>query len=125
MDETLALLAAFALVLACGVFVAAEFSFLSVNRTAVEYKAREGDNGAKGVLAALQGLTTQLSGAQVGITLTNLAIGFLAEPAISGLLHGPLTDWGLSRGAAKSVGAVVALTLATIVTMVLGELVPQ
>ncbi len=125
MNETLALLAAFALVLACGVFVAAEFAFLSVNRTAIEQQARAGDSGAKGVLSALQNLTTQLSGAQVGITLTNLAIGFLAEPAISDLLRGPLTDWGLSDGAANSVGAIVALTLATIVTMVLGELVPQ
>ncbi|HUR74294.1 MAG TPA: hemolysin family protein [Sporichthya sp.] len=125
MTETFALLAAFALVLACGVFVAAEFAFLSVNRTSIEQAARSGDSGAKGVLAALQSLTTQLSGAQVGITLTNLAIGFLAEPAISDLLHGPLTDWGLSSSAAGTVGAIVALTLATIVTMVLGELVPQ
>jgi CBS domain containing-hemolysin-like protein len=123
--EVIALLAAFALVLACGGFVAAEFAFLSVNRTAIEQAARTGDSGARGVLAALQSLTTQLSGAQVGITLTNLAIGFLAEPAISDLLNGPLTDWGLSEKAADTVGAVVALTLATIVTMVLGELVPQ
>ncbi len=125
MNETIALIAAFALVLACGLFVAAEFAFLSVNRTAIEQAARSGDSGAKGVLAALQNLTTQLSGAQVGITLTNLAIGFLAEPAISELLRGPLTDWGLSSGGAKTVGAIVALTLATIITMVLGELVPQ
>lgn len=125
MNPTIALLAAFVLVLACGVFVAAEFAFLSVNRTAVEQAARGGDAGAKGVLAALQSLTTQLSGAQVGITLTNLAIGFLAEPAISELLDGPLTGWGLSENGAKTVGAIVALTLATIVTMVLGELVPQ
>jgi CBS domain containing-hemolysin-like protein len=76
--EVIALVAAFALVLACGVFVAAEFAFLSVNRTAIEQAARTGDGGARGVLSALQGLTTQLSGAQVGITLTNLAIGFLA-----------------------------------------------
>lgn len=125
MNEYAALSAAFALVLACGLFVAAEFAFLSVNRTAIEQQARAGDSGAKGVLAALQNLTTQLSGAQVGITLTNLAIGFLAEPAISDLLHDPLTGWGLSDNGAKTVGAIVALTLATIVTMVLGELVPQ
>jgi CBS domain containing-hemolysin-like protein len=123
--EAIALLAAFALVLACGVFVAAEFAFLSVNRTTIEQAARSGDGGARGVLAALQSLTTQLSGAQVGITLTNLAIGFLAEPAISDLLDGPLTGWGLSDNGAETVGAVVALTIATLVTMVLGELVPQ
>lgn len=125
MTEAIALLAAFALVLACGVFVAAEFAFLSVNRTAIERSARSGDSSAKGVLTALQTLTTQLSGAQVGITLTNLAIGFLAEPAISDLLRPHLTDAGLSEGASDTVGAIIALTAATIVTMVLGELVPQ
>ncbi len=125
MGDAAALVAAFALILACGVFVAAEFALLSVNRTFVEQAAAKGEPGARGVLASLRSLTTQLSGAQVGITLTNLAIGFLAEPTVSGLLKPHLTDWGLSEGQARPVGAAVALLLATILTMVLGELVPQ
>jgi CBS domain containing-hemolysin-like protein len=125
MADAAQLLAAFALVLACGVFVSAEFALLSVNRPALEKAARDGDAGARGVLTALQSLTTQLSGAQVGITLTNLAIGFLAEPAISDLLRPPILDWGLSRGAADTVCAATALAVATVVTMVCGELVPQ
>jgi CBS domain containing-hemolysin-like protein len=119
------LLAAFILVLACGVFVSAEFALLSVNRPALEQSAREGDTGAKGILTALQSLTTQLSGAQVGITLTNLAIGFLAEPTVSDLLKPRFEDWGLSSGGAHTASAAAALALATVVTMVLGELVPQ
>lgn len=119
------LLAAFLLVLACGVFVSAEFALLSVNRSALEQAVREGDEGARGVLTALQSLTTQLSGAQVGITLTNLAIGFLAEPTVSDLLRPRFEDWGLSSGGAHTASAAVALALATVVTMVLGELVPQ
>ena len=47
---------------------------------------------------ALRSLSTQLSGAQVGITVTNLAIGFLAEPAIADLIDGPLTAVGRARG---------------------------
>jgi CBS domain containing-hemolysin-like protein len=125
MADAAQLLAAFALVLACGVFVSAEFALLSVNRPAVEKAARDGDQGARGVLTALQSLTTQLSGAQVGITLTNLAIGFLAEPAVSDLLRPPFLDWGLSRGAADTLSAATALAAATVVTMVIGELVPQ
>ena len=64
---------------AAGVFVAAEFSFVTVDRTKVAQAAAEGDASAAGVQRALRSLSTQLSGAQVGITITNLAIGFLAE----------------------------------------------
>jgi CBS domain containing-hemolysin-like protein len=78
------------LVFAAGVFVAAEFSFVTVDRSRVARAAESGDVGAAGILKALRSLSTQLSGAQVGITITNLAIGFLAEPAISSLIKGPL-----------------------------------
>ena len=58
-----------------------------------------GDSGAQGVQRALKSLSTQLSGAQVGITVTNLAIGFLAEPAIAELVDGPLPRAGMPEGA--------------------------
>lgn len=125
MTEFAALAVAGLLVLACGLFVAAEFAFLAVDRHAVERAAKAGDHSARGVLTALRTLTTQLSGAQVGITLTNLAIGFIAEPAVSDLLHDPLMGRGLSEGAAGTISAAVALTGATVVTMVFGELTPQ
>ena len=124
MTEALLLLAAAALVVACGVFVAAEFSFVGVDRAAVEREA-EHDRRARGVLAALRSLSTQLSAAQLGITVTNLAIGFLAEPAIARLLTGPLTALGLSGSGASAVSLVVALSLSTAVTMIFGELVPK
>ncbi len=87
----LLLLLALALVAACGVFVAAEFAFVTVDRAQVELEAASGDAGAQGLQKALRTLSTQLSGAQVGITVTNLAIGYLAEPSISDLIDGPLT----------------------------------
>ena len=90
----LLLLVSLALVAACGLFVAAEFSFVTVDRPSVERAAADGDEGARGVQLALRSLSTQLSGAQVGITVTNLAIGFLAEPAISDLIDGPLLAGG-------------------------------
>jgi CBS domain containing-hemolysin-like protein len=124
-EDLIRLAAAFALVLACGLFVAGEFSLLSVNRTVVSQQAKAGDHAAKGVLAALRSLTTMLSGAQVGITLTNLAIGFLAEPAVSNLLAPQLVEFGMSEGAAEGTSGAVALLGATVVTMVYGELIPQ
>src|ERR1044072_950564 len=87
------------LIAICGVFVAAEFAFVTVDRGQVERAAQQGDRAAEGVLPAIRSLSTQLSGAQVGITVTNLGIGFLAEPAISEILDGPLEAMGLPDGA--------------------------
>ncbi|MDQ3450784.1 MAG: CNNM domain-containing protein, partial [Actinomycetota bacterium] len=86
MTEWILLASALVLVAACGGFVAAEFALVTVDRSSVERAAAAGDSGADGILAALRSLSTQLSGAQVGITITNLAIGFLAEPAIAKLI---------------------------------------
>jgi len=114
-----------ALMVACGVFGAAEYSFVAVDRAAVERAAQSGDRAAVGVRKALRSLSTQLSGAQVGVTITNLVIGFLAEPAIAGLLRPPLAAAGLPPGAVTGVAVSVALVLATVATMLIGELVPK
>jgi CBS domain containing-hemolysin-like protein len=114
-----------ALILACGAFVAAEFAFITVDRRTVEDRAQRGEGWAKRLLAALQSLSTQLSGAQLGITITNLAIGFLAEPAIAHLLKSPLHAIGLGKSAVPAVAAAIALVLATAFTMLFGELVPK
>ncbi|MBB3086953.1 hemolysin family protein [Geodermatophilus sabuli] len=113
------------LVLACAGFVAFEFALVTVDRATVEREVDAGRPRAAGVLSAMQTLSTQLSGAQLGITVTNLAIGFVAEPSIAALLEGPLASLGLSGGAARSVSITLALVLATALTMVFGELVPK
>ena len=113
------------LILACGVFVAAEFSFVTVDRSRVDQEAAGGDTGAQGVQRALRSLSTQLSGAQVGITITNLAIGFLAEPAISEIVDGPLEAAGLPANAVGPVAVALGLGVSTVLTMIFGELVPK
>jgi CBS domain containing-hemolysin-like protein len=123
--EWLLLAASLVLMLACGVFVAAEFSFVTVDRASIERAAASGDKGAEGTLTALRSLSTQLSGAQLGITITNLAIGYLAEPAIGSLLRDPLAAAGLEGGAQRGVAYGIALVLSTVVTMLVGELVPK
>lgn len=125
MTEWLLLAVSFALMLACGVFVAAEFSFVTVDRATVERQAQAGDRGAQGTLKALRTLSTQLSGAQLGITITNLAIGFLAEPAIGRMLENPLTSLGLEDGSLRVASYAIGLTLSTIATMLVGELIPK
>ncbi len=113
------------LVVACGGFVAAEFALVTVDRAAVNQEVEAGDDKARGLLSALKSLSTQLSGAQLGITLTNLAIGFLAEPAVAHLMHAPLRGIGLSSGAVRAVSVTLALLMATATTMIYGELVPK
>ncbi|MEA2288475.1 MAG: magnesium and cobalt exporter, family [Solirubrobacteraceae bacterium] len=125
MIELLLILASLALVAACGAFVAAEFSFITVDRSSVERAAEAGDAKARGVLGALRSLSTQLSAAQLGITVTNLMIGVLAEPAIAGVIDGPLESAGVPGSAVTGVSVTLALVLATGMTMVFGELVPK
>jgi len=125
MTATLLLVISLLLVVACGMFVAAEFAFVTVDRNRVYRAAETGEPGAAGVQKALRSLSTQLSGAQVGITVTNLAIGFLAEPAIADLVDTPLTATGLPEGAVHPLALILALTLSTALTVVFGELVPK
>ncbi|MDQ3465799.1 MAG: hemolysin family protein [Actinomycetota bacterium] len=125
MTEWLLVLATFVLTAGTALFVAAEFSFVSVDRRQVEQAAAGGDARAGSVLKAITSLSTQLSSAQVGITLTALVVGFIAEPSIATLLRGPLTATGLPEGAVTPISVAIALLLATIIQMVLGELVPK
>jgi CBS domain containing-hemolysin-like protein len=125
MTALLLLALALLLVLACGMFVAAEFSFVTVDRSQVDRAAAEGDATAQGLQVALRSLSTQLSGAQIGITVTNLGIGFLAEPAIADLLREPLTGAGVPAGAVGPIAVTTGLVVSTILTMLIGELVPK
>ncbi|MEU8774809.1 hemolysin family protein [Streptomyces sp. NPDC048606] len=125
MTEVLLLLVALLLCLACGVFVAAEFSLTTVERSELEGAVERGERGAESALAAVRGLTFQLSGAQLGITVTGLVIGMISKPSIAALLQGPLKAMGLSAGAASSTALVLGTALSTVVLMVVGELVPK
>ncbi|MEU5212840.1 hemolysin family protein [Streptomyces sp. NPDC020742] len=125
MTDLLLLGVALLLTLACGVFVAAEFSLTTVERSDLERAAERGDRGADSALKAVRGLTFQLSGAQLGITVTGLVIGMLSKPAIATMLAGPLDALGLPRSAAESLAVVLGTVLSTVVLMVVGELVPK
>lgn len=126
MVEAWGLLAVVAvLIIANAVFVAAEFALVTVDRATVTADAEAGDAAAKGILAALRTLAVQLSGAQVGITLTSLIVGFLAEPAIAELLVVPLAALGLPDSTALGISLTAALIIASATQMVFGELIPK
>jgi CBS domain containing-hemolysin-like protein len=120
-----ALVAAVLLLLANGFFVAAEFALIASRRTRIEQLAEDGDARARSALSLIRELSFMLSGAQLGITMASLGLGFVAEPAVARLLEGPIHDLGLPAGAAHSVSFVIALTIVVFLHMVIGEMVPK
>lgn len=104
-------------------FVAAEFALVAVDRSRVASRAAEGRRGARAVARLLERLSYHLSGAQLGITITSLVLGFLAEPTVARVIE-PLVERFVDASAPQvSVG--LALAIATVVQMVMGELVPK
>ncbi|TCK35447.1 CBS domain containing-hemolysin-like protein [Leucobacter luti] len=114
-----------AIIAACGFFVAQEFAYMSVDRSRMAAKAEKGDAQATRVLAITKRTSFMLSGAQLGITVTGLLIGYVAEPLIGQSVGTLLGSAGMDAGAAVLIGTIGALLLATIVTMVFGELYPK
>src|SRR6476620_4725496 len=120
MTEWLLVLAGVALTVGTAVFVAAEFSFVALDKPTVQKAVDEGDDRARAVLSSLRQLSTQLSAAQVVITLTTLVLGYLAEPSVGRLLTGPLAATGLPPGSVAAVATALALFLATAFSIVFG-----
>ena len=121
----LAFLAFVFLTAGTAVFVAAEFSLTALERSTVDANARTGGRRDKLVQHAHRTLSFQLSGAQVGISLTTLITGYLAEPLIARLLQ-PVFDRAVTdQEPRRRPGAGLALLIATSVSMVFGELVAQ
>src|SRR5258708_863213 len=108
-------------------FVAAEFALVASRRTRLEALRRAGDPRAAVVLKALQTLTRYISGTQLGITLTSLALGWIGEPAIAASLESLLGGLpvALAVAAAHTIAVLVAFALITFLHVVLGELVPK
>jgi len=119
------LLAFAVLTLGTAVFVAAEFSLTTLERSAVEANARRGGRRDAYIQDAHRTLSFQLSGAQLGISITTLATGYLAEPVLARWLRPALAALGLSEATAAGVALLLALVIATSLSMVFGELVPK
>lgn len=128
MDLTFTLLSVLAILLltaGTAVFVAAEFSLTALERSTVEANAKSGGWRDAIVQKAHKSLSFQLSGAQLGISITTLATGYLAEPVVARLLRTPLAAVGLPERMLDGVALALSLLIATSLSMVFGELVPK
>jgi CBS domain containing-hemolysin-like protein len=114
-----------ALTVATAVFVAQEFAYVAVDRNRLRGLARGGNAAAERALKVTSRLSFVLSGAQIGITVTALLAGYVAQPYLGEGLMELLGVAGLPRGVSMSISVVVALLVATVIQMVLGELAPK
>ncbi|MEU4793974.1 hemolysin family protein [Micromonospora tulbaghiae] len=110
---------------ATGYFVAQEFGYVAVDRGKLKQLADGGDRAAARALEVTGRLSFMLSGAQLGITVTALLVGYVAEPYLGAGLAELLGLAGLSSSVSLPLSVALALTIATVVQMVLGELAPK
>ena len=123
--EWLLLAAGLLLILGTGFFVAVEFSLVALDQATVQRAVDDGDTAAAPLLKCLKSLSTQLSSCQLGITITTLLTGYVMEPSVGALLEGPLGALGLPEAAVSSVSLILAMAFATLLSMLIGELVPK
>ena len=119
------ILGVLALIAANGYFVAGEFAFVASRRSQFVLKADEGDRRARRALAVHRRLSFMLSGAQLGITVTSLLLGFIAEPALARVIDPVLDALGVPDSATRGISLLIAFVLATGAQMVFGELAPK
>ncbi|SPT63561.1 MULTISPECIES: hemolysin family protein [Actinomadura] len=125
MNAALGLLAVLVLTAATGYFVAQEFAFVTADRPALAQRAAEGDRAADRALKVMGRLSFMLSGAQLGITVTALVVGFIAKPALADLIAPAVRAGGVPDAASGGVAVGLGFALATVVQMVMGELFPK
>jgi CBS domain containing-hemolysin-like protein len=116
MNDWLMLALGLMLTLGTGIFVASEFSMLNLERNELEARAERGEKGLTSSIRALKQTATHLSGAQLGITLTTMLTGFLAEPALAHLL---------SPSVPPVIALILTMFITTLVSTLFGELVPK
>ena len=125
MSDYLLLLFGVLLVVGTGLFVASEFAIINLDRVDLESRRSAGEKGLDLSIRAVATTATQLSSAQLGITLTVLLTGFVSEPALSRLLYPSLSSLGFSESGTEVFATVLAMAIATVASFLLGELVPK
>jgi len=106
-------------------FVGAEFSLIAARRSIVEPRAEQGGRGAKMTLWAIENVSLMMAGAQLGITVCSLALGYVTKPMVVHALEGPFTTWGVPAGLIDPIAYAIALSIVTFLHVVLGEMVPK
>jgi CBS domain containing-hemolysin-like protein len=113
------------LLLLNGLFVAAEFALVAARRSIIEPRAEAGSRRAAATLRAMKRISLMMAGAQLGITVCSVGLGALSEPAIAHLLEPIFGVAGVPDAASHLAAFALALTLVTILHVVIGEMAPK
>lgn len=119
------LLVILAITAATGYFVAQEFAYMAVDRSRLAARAAANDKGAVRALGITRRTSFMLSGAQLGITVTGLLVGYVAEPLVGSAIGEALGGVGVPTAVGVATGTVLALVLSTLIQMLFGELFPK
>jgi CBS domain containing-hemolysin-like protein len=113
------------LIILTAFFVATEFAVVRLRGSQVSQMVLEGKKNALAVQRVAANLDGYLSACQLGITITALGIGALAEPAFEQLLI-PLFDLAdISHSVSEPLAFALAFIIATFLHVVVGELAPK
>lgn len=108
-----------------GYFVAQEFAYVAVDRSQLGSRAKAGDAKAAKTLEITRRTSFMLSGAQLGITVTGLLVGYVAEPLIGQAIGEMIPSSWLSAAVSVALGGIIAIALSTFIQMLFGELFPK
>jgi CBS domain containing-hemolysin-like protein len=106
-------------------FVGAEFALISARRSSIEPRAAEGSRAARTALKAMENVSLMMAGAQLGITICSLGLGYLGEPAIAHFLEGPFETIGVPESLVHPISFAIALGIIGYLHVVFGEMVPK
>ena len=120
-----AFLVSIGLLLANGFFVGAEFALIAARRSRMEQLAAGGSRRASLAVKSMRDLNFVLAGAQLGITMASLGLGFVAEPALTRTFEDLLEPVGIPSGLGHGLALGVALLVVVSAHMVLSEMVPK
>ena len=123
--DLLGVLGLIVLVALNGLFVAAEYSLVSVRRTRIDQRAVEGSIPARRVQRVLSQLDLYIAAVQLGVSMASLGIGFIAEPSIEHLVRPVLNGAHLPEGTLRAISFAIAFILSTFLHILFGELVPK
>jgi CBS domain containing-hemolysin-like protein len=125
MSDLLAVLIAVVLLGLNAFFVGAEFALVSARRTEIEPRAESGSRAAKITLGAMENVSLMMAGAQLGITICSLGLGYIGEPAVAHLIEPLLHDVGIGESLLHPIAFAIALLIVVYLHVVVGEMVPK
>ena len=125
MIHAVQLIAALALVLLNGFFVAAEFSLARARLTRLDTRAEAGSRTAALAAHQVREIDRYLAACQLGITLASLGLGWLGEPAFAFMVEPLLEALGVPHAPSLIIAGIGAFLIITVLHVVVGELAPK